>query len=65
MEASLAKAAKGQILGGDEALRLLTFLMSQVGQGMENGGWFTKISQESDRSFSYYFTVRKSAVVDP
>ena len=37
VEASLAKAAKGQILGGDEALRLLTFLMSQVGQGMENG----------------------------
>lgn len=36
-----------------------------TGQGMENGGWFTKISQESDRSFSYYFTVRKSAVVDP
>jgi len=36
-----------------------------TGQGMEDGAWFKKISQESDRSFSYYFTVRKIATEAP
>lgn len=37
VEASLAKAAKGQLLGGDEAMRLLTLLLSGMGQSIQNG----------------------------
>ena len=35
------------------------------GPGFTDGAWFQKISQESDRSFSYYFNVRKTATRDP
>ena len=36
-----------------------------VGPGLESGAWFEKIEQESDRAFSYYFTLRKVATRDP
>lgn len=36
-----------------------------VGPGLEAGAWFEKSEQESDRAFSYYFTLRKVATRDP
>jgi hypothetical protein len=36
-----------------------------TGPGLESGAWFEKIEQESDRAFSYYFNVRKTATRDP
>ncbi|MDI3282119.1 hypothetical protein [Polyangium sp. 15x6] len=36
-----------------------------TGPGIEDGAWFKKIAQETDRNWSYYFTVRKTSTRDP
>ncbi|MRG98215.1 hypothetical protein [Polyangium spumosum] len=36
-----------------------------TGPGIEAGAWFKKISQEVDRNWSLYFTVRKTSTRDP
>lgn len=41
------------------------FYFRITGPGIEDGAWFTKIAQETDRNWSYYFTVRKTATRDP